>query len=275
MSSHELATQETMVFPFMNLPSELRLMIYERLPRTVKHTHVQRTKNQYLDPKAKELILITRHVPTSILATCRQVYKEANKIIQRVVKAFILDYQPGFTLPDNNVGFNLFEELQENNINFKCYHLTIAKETIQEPGEVHIMLSYWLLESSFDPAFDNIDIPLLRHAAKITNDNRELWSYTMDVLGLETNGINNKKNTRIHWTFWSSPNTWEGLTPITKDRYTVEDGCQVPAITNLVGMVIVEKYEGFFENGSSQLDYVWTSEGTLSKGSGQDHNGTS
>lgn len=40
------------------------------------------------------MILITRHIPTSILATCRTVYEEANDIIQGLIRSFVLSRQP-------------------------------------------------------------------------------------------------------------------------------------------------------------------------------------
>jgi hypothetical protein len=81
-------------FRFMDLPVELRFMVYEFLPRTIKHTLVVTPAT--LDPPEPqvELIMVTKHVPTAILATCREVYTEANTIVQKIVKRFILDTPP-------------------------------------------------------------------------------------------------------------------------------------------------------------------------------------
>jgi hypothetical protein len=78
----------------MDLPVELRLMIYEFLPRTIKHTHVVAAATLDNPEPQVELILVTKHVPTAILATCREVHTEANAIVQKIVRRFILDTPP-------------------------------------------------------------------------------------------------------------------------------------------------------------------------------------
>ena len=68
-------------FPFMNLPVELRLMVYERLPRQIKHTEVS------ID--GERAILVTRHLPTAILRTSKQIRLEARTIVEKLVRQFI------------------------------------------------------------------------------------------------------------------------------------------------------------------------------------------
>jgi hypothetical protein len=99
-------------FRFMDLPTELRLKVYERLPRTVKHTHIPTAKTKTAaatmatsatttttttttaNQSPSGLILVTQYVPISILATCREVHKEASKIIKRLIQTFILEHEP-------------------------------------------------------------------------------------------------------------------------------------------------------------------------------------
>ncbi|KAF2852303.1 hypothetical protein T440DRAFT_466998 [Plenodomus tracheiphilus IPT5] len=83
------APQPTLPFRFMDLPTELRLMVYAQLPRSVKHTMV----SQAGLPNVK-VILITRHVPAAILCTCRTVYQEANEIVQNMVNEHVLKATP-------------------------------------------------------------------------------------------------------------------------------------------------------------------------------------
>jgi hypothetical protein len=81
-------------FRFMDLPVELRLMVYEFLPRTIKHTYIVPAATASNPQPQVELILITKHVPVVILATCREVHAEAKTIVWNIVKRFILDSPP-------------------------------------------------------------------------------------------------------------------------------------------------------------------------------------
>jgi hypothetical protein len=96
MSASGQLSQRLQPFRFMDLPIELRLLVYEYLPRTVKHTHIPTATatTAIACQVPPEIILITRHVPTSILATSREVHKEASNIIKGLVRTFILEHEP-------------------------------------------------------------------------------------------------------------------------------------------------------------------------------------
>jgi hypothetical protein len=84
-------------FRFMDSPVDLRLIVYEWIPRVVKHTPLQLTSPLAGDNTSTglpELILITRHVSTAILATCSMVHTEADSIVKRLLKTFILEQEP-------------------------------------------------------------------------------------------------------------------------------------------------------------------------------------
>jgi hypothetical protein len=66
----------------MNLPVEMRLMVYERLPRQVRYT------------KLMDVILVTRHLPLAILRMNRQVYAGSHTIMSRLVRDFVQESQP-------------------------------------------------------------------------------------------------------------------------------------------------------------------------------------
>ena len=64
-------------------------MVYEKLPRTIKHTYITTNApatSPYLD---KRLILVTKHVQVSLLAVCHQVHEEARDILSQAATKFV------------------------------------------------------------------------------------------------------------------------------------------------------------------------------------------
>jgi hypothetical protein len=80
-------------FRFMGLPKELRLIVYEELPRQIKHTPIywSETAKARMHP---DVVLITRVLPVTILCTSRDVYAEAKAIVQKSAQQFILESEP-------------------------------------------------------------------------------------------------------------------------------------------------------------------------------------
>jgi hypothetical protein len=76
---------QTKPFPFLKLPTELRLLVYEHLPRQIKHTEVS------IDGFVA--ILVTRHLPTAILRTSKLVHSEAQPIVKRLTQEFVEESQ--------------------------------------------------------------------------------------------------------------------------------------------------------------------------------------
>jgi len=84
-------------FRLMDLPAELRLMIYRRLPRQIKHTEAHYVGGLYPHsnkPIDSTVILITRHLPVAILRTSRQIHHEAYNIVAHLIRTFVTEAQP-------------------------------------------------------------------------------------------------------------------------------------------------------------------------------------
>jgi len=83
-------------------------MIYERLPRQIKHTEV-RYVGAAAWPRQDEsvdstVILITRHLPVAILRTSRQIHDEAFDIVTALVQTFVTESHPRAIGREDNGG---------------------------------------------------------------------------------------------------------------------------------------------------------------------------
>ncbi|KAF1950915.1 hypothetical protein CC80DRAFT_553835 [Byssothecium circinans] len=92
--SATFATPAQKPFRFMDLPPELRLMVYERLPREIKHVKIELPKYTVSWKDNPYIVLIKKTVHTSILATCRLIHVEANRMVQNAIRNFILEDTP-------------------------------------------------------------------------------------------------------------------------------------------------------------------------------------
>jgi len=81
-------------FRFMDLPAGLRLMIYKRLPRQIKHTEVRYVGIFHDSTVDSTVILVTRHLPVAILRTSRQIHDEAYAIVANLIRTFVTESQP-------------------------------------------------------------------------------------------------------------------------------------------------------------------------------------
>jgi hypothetical protein len=84
-------------FRFLDLPKELRLIVYENLPRTVDNTTINLSYEDlplhYKRPMSF-FTLIHRSTTTSILCVCKEIYAEAVDIIHKTIRDFILEASP-------------------------------------------------------------------------------------------------------------------------------------------------------------------------------------
>jgi len=70
-------------FRFLDLPKDVRLMVYERLPRSTKHT----TINNY--SREGRVTLISHSVSTTILRTCHEVHQEALPLVNKAMREWV------------------------------------------------------------------------------------------------------------------------------------------------------------------------------------------
>jgi len=98
-------THQDISFRFLDLPKEIRLMVYERFPRSVSRQEVCIHLWFCKEQPHQRLYLIIRSIPMAILRLCRQVNNEATTIVQHLAKNFIL-LQPARIIYEAQDHFN-------------------------------------------------------------------------------------------------------------------------------------------------------------------------
>ncbi|KAF2649192.1 hypothetical protein K491DRAFT_568620, partial [Lophiostoma macrostomum CBS 122681] len=91
-------------FRLMDLPKELRLMVYERLPIKTQHKSYNAAAFYPSDPQPGSVILVLKTIPgIQILATNHFVKSEASTILASKVEELLLD-PPRVIVPSRDLG---------------------------------------------------------------------------------------------------------------------------------------------------------------------------
>jgi hypothetical protein len=81
-------------FWFLDLPKEVRLVIYERLSRCIRRHEMAIYSQRNGEVPHQKLTVVLKIVPMAMLSTCRQINSEALAIVQGIARRLILLQPP-------------------------------------------------------------------------------------------------------------------------------------------------------------------------------------
>jgi hypothetical protein len=121
-------------FRFLDLPSELRLMVYERISINVTHMVLQ---DLTYGPFAS-INLLSRTLPVALLATCRLVHTEASPVLQP--KIALLRDTDRFSLIIDQMAYSTFAKPPENlcSIALERKNMLLQKQPILPPSDFRV-----------------------------------------------------------------------------------------------------------------------------------------
>ncbi|KAH7069807.1 hypothetical protein BKA63DRAFT_519603 [Paraphoma chrysanthemicola] len=130
---HELSTMDnSQRFPFLSLPKEIRLMVYEKIAIITKLHRIQKQfKDNLLDElRFHRFSLVEFTLSTSILATCKTVHSECFAIMER--KKRVVAARPLRVI----VSSDAFSPSLNGPITYFAEHLLYAKCMLDHVGNI-------------------------------------------------------------------------------------------------------------------------------------------
>lgn len=116
-------------FPFLGLPRDIRLMVYERLQPSNKHVRLSNHPDN--DPDCA--ILVVRSLDTAILASCRLINKEARGIWVKTAKQMISSCSAQILLPAQESAKNMVALfLAAVKDQFRAFHYEVGPRGSQD-----------------------------------------------------------------------------------------------------------------------------------------------
>jgi hypothetical protein len=106
------------VFRFLDLPVELRLIVYERLPVTTRHHALNDPAHRslgFLDRPLSKVAQVTKCWPVELLRTCHRIYSEARPIAAAMLGPATLRYvfeAPALGTLVSELDFNIFNSIR-------------------------------------------------------------------------------------------------------------------------------------------------------------------
>ncbi|KAJ4302720.1 hypothetical protein N0V90_001610 [Kalmusia sp. IMI 367209] len=218
-----------MPFRFLDLPAELRFMVYERIPskiaarsnmprtRMLKLLYTATTHHHILnDPSmcdGKSFIqLVTKSVPTCILATCHKIRKEAQPFIDRKLEC--LCQEPNRVIVDPTSFCNCIrllnmpmnyedkhEDVQRFLVRFNSWRAFSPKP--EQPMCRTDALSITVRSRTSDPRhltmFNYVALGLLEARAPIIKGQKQLWKRLTVVIPQVDEDIRERLDHILAW----------------------------------------------------------------------------
>jgi hypothetical protein len=82
---------------FMDLPVELRFMVYENLPRQIQHTTIRLPKLPKDECDQARIVFSRRVLPVAILCVSKTIYEEAKDIVYKALNEWTMNEIPKIT----------------------------------------------------------------------------------------------------------------------------------------------------------------------------------
>jgi len=92
-------------FRFLDLPKDIRLMVYERLPRSTKHTTIITSSSE------GRITLISHSISIAILGTCQRVHQEALPLVNKAIREWVEDGGVKIISTTNHCGLSALAQL--------------------------------------------------------------------------------------------------------------------------------------------------------------------